>query len=150
MSGSRLNNIFRNLKARCENPKRDHYKYYGERGIAVCDEWNNTEKVPEDHNATKGYLAFKKWALTHGYKEGLTIDRINVNKGYSPDNCRWITVQEQNNNKRNNCYITYKDKTQSLADWCRELNLNYDTIKDRLNRYHWSVEKAFEKKVRKY
>ena len=69
---------------------------------------------------------------------------IDVNKGYSPDNCRWVSALVQANNTRSNHYLTYKGKTQSLADWCRELNLNYGTVRSRINRDKWSVEKALE------
>lgn len=144
MAHSRLNNIFNDMKHRCYNSKDKYYKDYGGRGITVCEEWNNRETIPKFHNATKGFLAFRKWALENGYTDTLTIDRIDVNKGYSPDNCRWATASEQANNTRSNHYLTYKGKTQSLADWCRELNLNYSTVRSRINRDKWSVDKAFE------
>lgn len=134
------------MKERCYSSNNKDYKDYGGRGIFICDEWNNREKVPEVDNATKGYLAFKKWALSNGYSDELTIDRIDTNKGYSPENCRWVSVKEQNNNKRCNHYITYNGKTQSLMKWCSELGLNYSRVKARLNTCHWSVEKAFETK----
>lgn len=144
MAHSRLNNIFNDMKHRCYNPKDKCYKDYGARGITVCAEWNNRDRVSAQHNATKGFLAFKKWALENGYNDRLTIDRIDVNKGYSPDNCRWASALVQANNTRSNHYLTYKGKTQSLADWCRELNLNYGTVRSRINRNKWSVKKAFE------
>lgn len=144
---SRLNRIFRNMKNRCYNPKDSHYKFYGAKGIIVCNEWNNREIVTEENNSTKGYLAFKEWALENGYKDNLTIDRIDVNKNYSPANCRWITIKEQNNNKTNNHYITYKGETKTLRQWCDTLNLNYWRVKSRLNMLHWSTEKAFETEI---
>lgn len=144
---SRLNKTFRDMKARCYNPKNKEYKNYGARGITVCDEWLNAERVPEKDNATKGYLLFKEWALSNGYADNLTIDRIDVNKGYSPDNCRWVDVKTQMNNRRCNHYITYKGRTQTLMQWCEELNLNYDRTKARLNILHWTVEKAFTKEA---
>ncbi len=76
------------MKTRCENQNADNYKYYGERGISVCVEWK------EDFDT------FAKWALKSGYKDSLTIDRINVNGNYEPKNCRWVTMAEQNKNKR--------------------------------------------------
>ena len=76
------------IKERCNNPNAYNYKNYGLRGIKVCKEWNDD------------YLKFRQWALNNGYKENLTIDRINVNGNYEPANCRWTTWKEQNNNKR--------------------------------------------------
>lgn len=144
---SRLSEIFRSMKKRCYNPNHNQFKNYGARGIKLCDEWNDRELVKiSGFRYTKGYLAFKKWALENGYAEGLTIDRIDNNKGYSPENCRWVTMLVQVNNTRRNRYITYKGKTQSVADWCRELGLNYGTLLSRLN-FNWSVEEAIETPV---
>jgi len=85
---TRLYNIWQNMLKRCNNPHSSRYSDYGGRGITVCDEWLHD------------FIAFRDWALTHGYRDYLTIDRINNDKGYSPDNCRWATVAEQNRNKR--------------------------------------------------
>lgn len=88
---TRIYNIWRNMKGRCYNPKSyKNYKHYGGRGIKVCDEWLNDFK------------SFYNWSITHGYRDDLTIDRIDVNGNYEPSNCRWITMQEQNRNKRSN------------------------------------------------
>ena len=82
-------------------------------------------------------------ALENGYKEGLTLDRINVNGNYEPSNCRWINIKEQQSNRRSCKFITYKGKTQCMKNWCKELNLNYNRIKNRF-RICWSIERAFE------
>lgn len=140
---SALSNIHQLIKQRCCNPDNSHFNDYGGRGITVCSDWLNTEKSGTK-NYSKGFISFKKWALTNGYKEGLTLDRIDNNKGYSPDNCHWVDMKAQCNNKRNNHYIVYKGETKTLAQWCTMLNLNYDRAKQRLNSLGWSVERAFE------
>lgn len=144
---SRLNNIFDNMKRRCYNPKNTNYDCYGGRGIKVCDEWNNREKVHLGKGScSKGWLAFKKWALENGYQDNLTIDRIDPNGNYEPSNCRWITMKVQSNNLRNNVRLTYKGRTQTIHEWCDELNLNYNCIRDRICRKGWDVTEAFETK----
>lgn len=140
---SRLSNIYGDMKKRCYKPYCKAYKDYGARGITLCDEWLDEEK--SFGNASKGWLAFKDWAIKNGYSDNLTIDRIDVNKGYSPENCRWITKREQCNNKRKTRYYTYKGKTQTLVDWCSDLKLNYNKTFLRLYK-GWTVEKAFETK----
>ena len=178
------------MKQRCCNPNTKSFKNYGGRGITICDEWSNNDWSGTKH-LSKGYIAFRDWAIKHGYQDNLTLDRINVNKGYSPENCRWVSKKAQCYNKRTNKYITYNGqtktitewlkelniskhafyyriekgktieealkeinynikmieyngRTQSIRKWCKELNKNYSTVKQRLNRLHWSVEKAFE------
>lgn len=141
---TRLSNIYQQMKNRCYNPNNPSYKNYGGRGITICAEWNSREKIKGTRgNNTKGFTAFKKWALNNGYTNGLTIDRIDNSKGYSPDNCRWVNCKVQANNTRHNHYLTYKGKTQSLTNWCEELELNYNKVRSRLKN-GWSVEKALE------
>lgn len=87
--------------------------------------------------------------MTHGYKDGLTIDRINVDGNYEPDNCRWVDRKTQQRNRRNTKYVTYKGETKPLAEWCELLSLNYNTIIQRLCRLNWSIEKALFTPTRK-
>lgn len=143
--GSKLHKILNDMKQRCYNSNRKDYKWYGGRGITICEEWLCSERV--NGKTTKGFVAFKKWALLNGYKEGLTIDRINTFKEYSPENCRWITIQEQQRNKSSNNFITYKGKTQTLLQWSKELGMWHGTLRHRIYKLHWTIEEAFETPV---
>ena len=135
---TRLQEIFHSMKQRCYNPNAKSYKHYGGRGIVICDEWLSSSKT------------FYNWSNDNGYKEGLTIDRIDNNKGYSPENCRWVSAKVQANNKRNNRVITYKGETKTLAEWCEVLDLDYDVIEHRLSRSNWNAEKAFNTRKNAY
>ena len=139
MARDRIQNIFLHMKDRCYNPNFKEYKHYGGRGITICDEWQTP-------HSWKGGRAFKKWALENGYADNLTLDRIDVNKGYRPENCRWVSMKEQQNNKRNNRLISYNGKTQTIALWCEELELPFSTVKNRLNR-GLPVEKVLSKRA---
>lgn len=129
MCKTRLYKIWANMKSRCNDPNAVGYEYYGGRGIVVCEDWQD-------------FTNFKDWALSHGYDENLTIDRINVNLNYNPDNCQWVTQKAQQNNKRNNIYITYFNETHTLAEWCDILNLPYDLIYNRMHCNRWDFWKA--------
>ncbi|AIY72807.1 TPA: hypothetical protein ACLQU7_005228 [Bacillus tropicus] len=133
---TKLYSVYSAMVGRCNNHKDKSFKNYGGRGIQVTKEWLND------------FMAFREWALQNGYKEGLSIDRIDVEKDYSPDNCRWVTRDVQNNNKRNNILISYKGKEQSLKQWCQELNLNYSAIYTRIKRGNYSPIEALEKPMR--
>ena len=126
---SRLYSIYHGIKKRCYNPKCKSYKFYGACGILVDEEWMGDS----------GFKNFYDWSLANGYSDGLSIDRIDSSKDYSPSNCRWVEWGTQANNKSNTLRISYNGKTQSLANWCRELNLNYSKVRQRI--YHG---KAFE------
>ena len=132
MSYSRIYNTWSGIKQRCLNPKATGYQYYGGRGIKMCDEWQND------------FMNFYNWSMINGYGKNLTIDRIDVNGNYEPNNCRWITQQDQYKNTRKSRYITYKGQTKILKDWCRELKLNYSTIRQRIINFHYTIEQAFE------
>lgn len=122
------------IKRRCYDEKDKAYVNYGARGIRVCEEWlGNSDK-------------FVEWALSNGYREDLTIDRIDNNGNYCPENCRWVDVYVQANNKRNNLNIEYNGKIQTLKQWCRELNLPYRQTHSRIYEKDWSVERAFSYK----
>jgi hypothetical protein len=125
---------WREIRRRCMAPSNKSWKHYGGRGIRVCEEWDS---FPE----------FEQWAVSNGYSDGLHIDRIDVNKDYSPDNCRWVTNLQNQNNKRNNYYVTAFGETKTLAEWGRDSRcmVSYDTLCQRLNQKRptrWSPEEA--------
>ena len=133
---TRLYNIWTSMKQRCETSKQEKFiRDYQNRGIKVCKEWHD-------------FSVFQKWALENGYKENLSIDRIDNNKGYFPENCRWVDNLIQANNKRNNHFLTYNNKTQSIEQWARELGIKGSTIHERLRR-GWSVDKTLTTKIYK-
>lgn len=127
---TRLYKIYHGMKKRCLKESDPSYKRYGGRGITVCDEWK------ED------FKAFYDWAMSHGYSDDLTLDRIDSSKGYSPANCRWVSFEVQNNNTSRNHLITYNGKTQTLAQWAKEIGMDYNKLRARIVRSHWSIEKA--------
>ena len=129
MSGSRMYVVWESMKDRCFNLNCAAYKNYGGRGITVCDEWRNNFK------------SFYYWAMSHGYTDELTIDRIDVNGNYEPSNCRWITLREQAGNKRSNRILTHNGKSQCLSYWARECGLKVSTLAERLRR-GWTIERA--------
>lgn len=128
-TGTKLYTAWNNMKARCYRKITREYDNYGGRGIAVCDEWIHS------------YETFKEWALNNGYSDGLTLDRINVDGNYCPENCRWITNKEQQNNKRNNVLYTYNGETKTLAEWAESLGICYKTLQKRIIKL--GVDKAF-------
>lgn len=130
---TRLYRIWANIKTRCTNQNDPHFDRYGGRGISICDEW------------TDDFQAFYVWAISHGYTDELTIDRIDNNGNYEPNNCRWVTVSEQNRNKRNVRLISYNGITKTIPEWTKELNLGKETIRERLRR-GWSETEAIEGK----
>lgn len=117
----RIFNIYYGMVSRCEYVKNVAYARYGGRGIKICSEWR------------KGWKVFYKWALANGYKEGLTLDRIDYNKNYEPNNCRWATRKEQANNMSSNVLIPYNGQIKNLSEWCEELNLSRSRINYRLS-----------------
>ena len=134
-AGSRLYHIYYDMRRRCLNPKDHEYHRYGKRGITVCNEWLGKN----------GFQNFYDWAITHGYQEDLTIDRINNDGNYEPDNCRWATNKQQMNNVCYNVRLTYNNETHTIAEWARILGLNQDTIQARIKYYGMSVEDALFK-----
>lgn len=121
----RLYKIWFGMKERCENPSEKSYRYYGERGISVCDEWHDYEE-------------FRSWALSHGYNKDLTIDRIDVDGIYSPDNCRWVNYKTQANNKRSCRYVEINGEIKTITEWCEIYGINRSTTCSRIDRFGWN------------
>lgn len=129
---TRLYIIWVSMRERCYNLNSSYYKDYGGRGISIAKEWDE-------------FLSFKEWALSHGYSDDLTIDRIDVNGNYEPSNCRWATILEQNNNKRNNIRIEYHGVIRTASEWGRELGIKSSEIR-RLYHKGYSLEQIIRKK----
>lgn len=103
--GTLLYGIWNSMKQRCNNPSVKTYRYYGAKGVTVCSQWEQFEP-------------FRDWAIENGYEHGLTVDRIDSNGNYEPNNCRWIRLAEQQRNKSNNVTLTYKGETHCAKEWC--------------------------------
>lgn len=128
---SRIYDTYNNMKKRCFCKNCDHYKWYGEENKSICDEWLG------EH----GFENFAKWSMENGYTEKLTIDRIDNTKGYSPDNCRWVTMKENCRNKRNNHLITIGNDTKTLVEWCEIYGIPDSIVRARI-RIGWNEIKA--------
>jgi len=132
LGNTKLHARWAQIKRRCFNSHDKVYQHYGAKGITMCDEWKND------------FVKFYDWSMANGYKDGLEIDRIDNSKGYSPDNCRWVTRLKQANNKTNNKYYTYKGETKTLAEFARQYGMTYMTLYLRVNRRHIPIDKAIE------
>ena len=117
----RIYRIWVAMRQRCAKPYRSGYESYGKRGITVCKEWDNS------------FVAFKAWADSTGYNEKLSIDRIDPNGNYEPANCRWATIQEQSDNKRNSCYVEVDGVTKTVSAWAHEKGFHLTTLFRRYN-----------------
>ena len=126
---TKLYSVWSSMKTRCNNPNDKEHKNYGGRGIKVCKEWEES------------FSKFSEWAKHNGYKEGLTIERINVNGNYCPENCTWITIEEQARNRTNTRWVEYNGKTMSLAEACEIFGVPQGTVRRRLED-GWSIDDA--------
>lgn len=122
LSGTREHSIWRAIQDRCYNKNNKSYHFYGERGIKVCDEWIND------------FVSFYNWCHKNGYNDSLTIDRIDTNCDYSPNNCRWVDRVAQANNTRRNVYVTINGETKSIPDWSRIFGVNYRSVHTRIQK----------------
>lgn len=133
-SDTRLYVVYKDILSRCSNPNSPKFKNYGGRGIDICEKWRNS------------FAEFRDWAYANGYDENApkgqcTIDRIDNNKGYSPDNCRWLTLKEQNNNRGNNIKFEINDKIFTLAQLAEMYGFSYSTLYSRVKK-GWGIQKA--------
>lgn len=135
-SRTKLYKTWVNMKTRCNNKKDAHYLKWGGRGICVCEEWAD-------------YKAFHVWAMGSGYADGLTIDRIDNDGNYTPNNCRWTTHKIQSNNTRRTVRVTLDGKSDSLMGWCDNLGIDKSTIRNRLYR-GWDHERMLTQPKRPY
>lgn len=125
---TRLYHIWNSMKQRCTNPNAVSYKYYGAKGVSVCHEWES-------------FSGFRDWALSNGYKENLTIDRIKNTGNYEPSNCRWSTNKAQQNNTSYNKLLTYCGETYNITQWAEIKGIPRTTLYNRVRR-NWSVERT--------
>lgn len=138
---TRLYGVWCAMKRRCYNPDVPEYKNYGGRGITMCDDWKNS------------YELFRDWALSTGYdcnagRGKCTIDRIDNNSGYCPENCRWVDQQAQMNNVRYNRHITYNNETHTIAEWSRITGIPYSVLRQRISRYGYDIGQAIQKEYK--
>lgn len=131
---TRLNNIWHGARQRCENPTSKDYKNYGGRGIRFCSEWQSFD-------------CFRNWAMNNGYDPALTLDRIDTNGNYEPDNCRWTSIKAQCRNKRTNVIVTVNQKEMTLAEACDKYGMPYQNVWHRLFIYGWTLEEALSTPV---
>ena len=128
LHSTRLFGIWCRMKGRCYNSKSTQYRYYGAKGVKICDEW------------LTDFKAFYDWSMANGYQDDLTIDRINNDGNYSPDNCRWANHSEQMLNRSNTVFVEYNGEKKPLAVWCRIYGVNY-------KRAHAKYRKGFSPEV---
>jgi len=119
LRNTRLYNIWRGMKKRCYDLKNKDYKNYGKRGIKICEEWLNDFKT------------FYDWAMSNGYKDNLTIDRIDTNGNYEPNNCRWTDLETQQNNRRNTEHITIGNDSKTMSQWARTIGVHHSSISNK-------------------
>lgn len=125
----RIYSIYQHMIERCYHENVHEYKNYGQRGITVCDSWRNS------------FEAFSEWAFSNGYSDELTLDRIDVNGNYCPENCRWTTTKIQGNNRRNNRILEFNGESHTMSEWADKLGFSYNLVDSRIFR-GWSVERT--------
>lgn len=128
-SNTKIYKVYHSMIDRCSNHNMPNFSHYGGRGIKVCEEWKNN------------FEQFYEWAINNGYREGLSIDRIDVNGNYEPSNCRWVTTYVQNLNKRNSSFITYKGVRKTITEWGKDAVCGVQSFRGRIGA-GWDMERA--------
>lgn len=136
MSNTRLFWIWHSMKDRCKNKNSRAYKYYGGKGVTVCEEWQE-------------FNGFKEWSMKNGYKDNLTIDRIDSNGNYEPENCRWVDFKVQANNTSRNHYLSINGERKTLSQWSEFFGVPYKYVHKRVHDLGWTFEEAVSRPVRK-
>jgi hypothetical protein len=131
----KMKDMLKNMISRCYDPSNKRWANYGGRGITVCPEWRSDIR------------AFYRWVVANGYKPGLTIDRIDVNGNYEPNNCRFATMIIQQNNTTRNVRLTWNNRTLTISEWARELGVRTAAIGHRHER-GWTIERIFTQPFR--
>lgn len=126
---------WRAMHNRCTNANQPNFKFYGARGVTVCERWRHFKNFLEDMGPRP---------------PGCTLDRVDPNRGYDPSNCRWATSEEQHANQQNLCLVTFNGKTQSIRRWAAEVGLPYHTVKQRIRKLRWPVAEALTVKPRRF
>lgn len=124
MTNTRLFNIWSGMRDRCNNQNSKSYKDYGDRGVKICREWSGEN----------GFINFYNWSINNGYEKDLTIDRIDVNGNYEPNNCRWVDMKTQCNNRRNNFNININGEVKSISEWSKISGVHRETIYQRIEK----------------
>lgn len=141
MSFSPLYRVWQRIKGCTTNPSHQDYRWYGDKGITVCNEWSES------------FSTFYEWAMANGYSKGLTLDRINSNGNYEPSNCRWVPIADQQRNRSNNVQITIDGETKCLSEWCRVYGMNRHTVLCRHRRgidWETALTAPVEEKMKRY
>ena len=131
----KIGRTYFHIKDRCYNKRGEYYHLYGGRGISMCGEWFNNKQL------------FIDWSINNGVAIGLSIDRIDCDGNYSPENCRWVDMKVQNNNRRNNIKVEYKGKTYSIIELSELLGIKYRTLVARLKDYNYKVDDIVNRKL---
>lgn len=136
--GTRIHRTYTNMKTRCYNPHYYLFKNYGGKGITICDEWLGEN----------GLKNFADWSMKNGYSDKLSIDRIDNSKGYSPENCRWVDMRTQQNNRTNNRILSCGGESHTMAEWSKISGIPYFAIQGRLSR-GWSEQDAVSRPLQR-